>query len=53
VSVKLLQRRIHGGKDISQEFPELGETTLYCVTETHSKEQIEHLAEALNEILEW
>jgi glycine dehydrogenase subunit 1 len=48
---RLLQYKIHGGKDISKEFPELGETALYCVTEVHSKEEIERLATALKEIL--
>jgi len=48
---KLLQYKIHGGKDITKEFPELGETALYCVTEIHSKEDIERLAEILNEVL--
>jgi len=48
---KLLQREIHGGKDISKEFPKLGQTALYCVTEIHSGEEIERLAEALDEIL--
>jgi glycine dehydrogenase subunit 1 len=51
VHEKLLQRQIHGGKDISKEFPELGETALYCVTEIHSKEEIDCLVEALSEIL--
>jgi len=51
VHKKLLQHRIHGGKDISKEFPELGETALYCITEIHSKEEIERLAEVLREIL--
>ncbi|MGC8940251.1 MAG: aminomethyl-transferring glycine dehydrogenase subunit GcvPA [Candidatus Bathyarchaeia archaeon] len=48
---KLLQHGIHGGKDISKEFPEFGETALYCVTEVHSLEEIERLAEAINQIL--
>jgi glycine dehydrogenase subunit 1 len=48
---KLLQHHIQGGKDISKEFPELGQTALYCVTEIHLKEDIDHLAEALEEIL--
>jgi len=48
---RLLQHQIHGGRDISKEFPELGKTALYCVTEMHSKEEIERLAEALEEIL--
>lgn len=51
VHEKLLQHKIHGGKDISKEFPDLGKTALYCVTETHSKEDIEHLAAILEEIL--
>lgn len=48
---KLLQHHIQGGKDVSKEFPELGQIALYCVTEIHSKEDIDHLAEALEEIL--
>lgn len=51
INKKLLQYQIHGGKDLSMEFPELGETTLYCVTEIHSKEEIERLAKALSKIL--
>ena len=47
----LLRRRIHGGKDVSNEFPELGETALYCVTEMHSKQDIDHLALGLKEVL--
>jgi len=48
---KLLRRRVHGGKEITKEFPELGETSLYCVTEVHSKDDIDHLASALKGIL--
>jgi glycine dehydrogenase subunit 1 len=51
VNERLLQHQIQGGKDISKEFPELGQTALYCVTEVHSKEEIERLATALDEIL--
>jgi glycine dehydrogenase subunit 1 len=51
VHEKLLRQKIHGGKDISEKFPEFGETALYCVTEMHSKEEIEHLATVLEEIL--
>jgi len=52
VHEKLLQCGIHGGKDVSKEFPELGKTTLYCVTEIHSKEEIERLTATLEEILD-
>jgi len=48
---RLLERNVHGGKDISQEFPEFGETGLYCVTEAHSKRDIDRLVEALEEVL--
>jgi glycine dehydrogenase subunit 1 len=47
----LLRLGIHGGKDVSQEFPELGETALFCVTETHTQEDIDSLADALEGLL--
>jgi len=50
-SVLLKRHRIQGGKDVSQEFPELGETALYCVTEVHSQSKIDSLAYALKSIL--
>lgn len=51
VQRKLLKRQVHGGKDVGKEFPELGETALYCVTETHSKEDIDRLVSALEQVL--
>jgi glycine dehydrogenase subunit 1 len=51
LNTSLLEREIHGGKDISREFPALGQTALYCVTETHSKADIDRLTQALAEIL--
>ncbi|HHY37985.1 MAG TPA: aminomethyl-transferring glycine dehydrogenase subunit GcvPA [Clostridia bacterium] len=47
----LLRHKIHGGKDITREFPELGNSALYCVTEIHTKEDIDRLASALKEVL--
>jgi glycine dehydrogenase subunit 1 len=44
---RLLKLGVHGGKDISAEFPELGEAALYCVTETHSTADIDMLIDAL------
>ena len=46
----LLDRKIFGGKDISAEFPELGQSALYCVTEIMRKEDIESLGDALEEV---
>jgi glycine dehydrogenase subunit 1 len=51
INKKLLKHVIQGGKDLSKEFPELGQTALYCTTETHSKNDIDSLANALEEIL--
>jgi len=47
----LKQHKIHGGKDISKEFPELGQTSLYCITETHSRNEIDRLAKSLKAVL--
>ena len=41
-----------GGKDLSAEFANLGQSTLYCVTEIHTKEDIDTLAAALKEVLQ-
>jgi glycine dehydrogenase subunit 1 len=51
INKKLLKHQIHGGKDISKEFPELGQTSLCCVTETHSENEITRLSDTLKEIL--
>jgi glycine dehydrogenase subunit 1 len=48
---KLLARGIFGGKDLSIEFPELGQCALYAVTEIHSQEDIDRLVVALKEVL--
>ena len=52
VNEALLKRGILGGKDISEEFPELGNTALYCVTEVHSREDIDRLVEVLEEAVQ-
>ena len=41
---------IVGGKDLSGEYPHLGQSALYCVTETHTLEDIERLVAALSKI---
>ena len=52
INAKLLEKGVFGGKDLSEEFPELGESALYCVTEVHLKEDIDALVSALKEIIE-
>jgi glycine dehydrogenase subunit 1 len=51
VNKSLLARGIQGGKDLSGEFPELGQSALYSVTEVHTQADIDRLAEALAEVV--
>jgi len=43
----LLRRRIFGGRDLTSDFPELGASALFCVTEVHTKEDLDRLVDAL------
>jgi glycine dehydrogenase subunit 1 len=52
INKALLAKGIFGGKDLAQEFPELGNSALYCVTEIHTKDDIDRLVTALKEIVE-
>ena len=52
INQALLERGIFGGKDLSREFPELGQSALYCVTEVHTKADLDMLAAALREVVE-
>ncbi len=47
INAFLRSRQIFGGKDLSADFPALGQSALYCVTEIHSKTDIDTLAETL------
>jgi glycine dehydrogenase subunit 1 len=51
INRSLLKKGIFGGKDLSVDFPDLGNSALYCVTEIHSKEDIDKLAAFLHEIV--
>jgi len=51
INKALLERKIHGGKDLSTLCPELGQSALYCVTEVHTKADLDALVAALREIL--
>jgi len=50
VNKALLEHNIFGGKDISTEFPDLGRSALYCVTEIMTKEDIDKLVDALAKV---
>jgi len=51
INKALLARGIFGGKDLTKEFPELGNSALYCVTEVHTKDDIDRLVNALKEVV--
>jgi len=48
---ELRTRAIFGGKDLSVEFPELGQSALYCVTEVHAQADIDRLVDTLAEVI--
>lgn len=52
INDELLRAGIQGGLDISKYYPELGQSALYCVTEVHSHEDIDALADKLGRTLE-
>jgi glycine dehydrogenase subunit 1 len=47
----LRERRIFGGKDLSRDLPELGQSALYCVTEVHTRDDVDRLAAVLEEVI--
>ena len=40
---------IFGGQDLSASFPELGQSALYCITELHTRADIDRLVRAIRE----
>ncbi|MFO8060320.1 MAG: aminomethyl-transferring glycine dehydrogenase subunit GcvPA [Bacillota bacterium] len=47
INQMLLDEGIFGGRDLSVEFPALGQCALYSVTEVHSRADLDRLAEAV------
>jgi glycine dehydrogenase subunit 1 len=48
----LLAQGIFGGKDLTQEYPQLGNSALYCITELHTQADIDRMVAALKEVLQ-
>jgi len=46
----LRERGIFGGKDLSRSHPQLGQSALYCVTEAHTRADVDRLVTALEEV---
>lgn len=51
VHEELLKRGLHGGRILTDEFSQFGESMLLCVTEIHTKAVIDELVSAINEIV--
>jgi len=52
VNAALMKRDIVGGHDLSTEFPALGQAMLVCVTEVHSKDDIDTLVDVVREAVQ-
>jgi len=50
INAALRDLQIFGGKDLSRDFPELGASALYCVTEVHTMADIERLVGAVRKV---
>jgi glycine dehydrogenase subunit 1 len=51
INQALLGRGIFGGRDLGRDFPGLAGCALFCVTEVHTKDDLDSLAAALEEVL--
>lgn len=52
VNRALRERGIFGGLDLSAQYPALGQSALVCVTEVHTKADIDRFADELAEVLQ-
>lgn len=51
VNAGLLERGVIGGKDLTGDFPELGQSALFCVTEMHTQDVLDRLAAMVAEVV--
>ncbi|HBQ26544.1 MAG TPA: aminomethyl-transferring glycine dehydrogenase, partial [Syntrophomonas sp.] len=51
INKHLLEFKIFGGKDLSKEFPQFGQSALYCVTEVHQHKDLDKLVYALQGVI--
>jgi glycine dehydrogenase subunit 1 len=51
INQALYEKGIFGGKDLSEEFPALGQSALVCVTEVHNQADLDRLVAALQEVV--
>jgi glycine dehydrogenase subunit 1 len=51
INAALLKNGVFGGKDLTTEFPWLGESALFCITEVHTGDDIDRLVCILREVV--
>jgi len=51
INQALYEQGIFGGKDLSREYPVLGQSALYCLTEVHTQADIDRLVAAIREVV--
>ncbi|MFW9808761.1 MAG: aminomethyl-transferring glycine dehydrogenase subunit GcvPA [Candidatus Thorarchaeota archaeon] len=51
VHQQLLENDLHGGRILTDDFPNLGESMLFCVTEVHDKDTIDELVQTIEKIV--
>jgi glycine dehydrogenase subunit 1 len=51
INKRLLGSHIFGGKDLTRWFPTLGQSALFCVTEVHTKDDLDKLVDALKDVV--
>ncbi len=52
INSQLRRQSIFGGLDLSQEFPDWGQSALFCVTEVHTQKDLDRLVATLMNILQ-
>jgi glycine dehydrogenase subunit 1 len=52
VNSGLRDRGFYGGHSLREEFPEFGESALYCVTEVQTRQSIDAFVDALRDVLQ-
>ena len=52
IKTVLLAQGIFGGKDLSEEYPQLGSSAMFCVTELHRQADIDRLVSAVREAVQ-
>jgi glycine dehydrogenase subunit 1 len=51
INKSLLSYNIFGGRDLSSEFPDMGQCALYCVTEIHTQNGMDKLVKSMKTVI--